>query len=251
MSSARHPIVVFIDNIQWMDEGSRQLIEALLKDNELCNVMLIFSYRDDDDDDEIVGDLFEGVKDIIDIPLSNLDTGSVRQLVSALLESSTGQIGELCDVVALRSMGNPFHVIQFIEIIQKERLLWYDERTSSWIFDMEAIEREMTESETLVQLVSRRIGLLDVALQEVLKIASLLGSCFKETHLTQIISAAIKKNRFVGEPPRIPQSDVYKGTCFHLDGCGDKRRFRQEDQRWISICSRQAACLLSILDTSL
>ena len=198
MSSARHPIVLFIDDVQWMDEGSRQLIETMLKSDEMKNVMLIFSYRDDEAD--FVGDLFVGVKDLVDIPLSHLDTGSVRQMISSLLESSTAQIGELCDLVAQRSMGNPFHVIQLIEIIQKENLLIYDKGTSSWVFDIETINREITVSDTLIELLSRRTGLLDSALQEVLKVASLLGFCFEERLLAQMLVAALQRNQLVVEP---------------------------------------------------
>jgi predicted ATPase len=57
MASARHPVVLFLDDIQWMDEGSRQLIESMLDDTKLENMMLIFAYREEEA--ESIGDLFK------------------------------------------------------------------------------------------------------------------------------------------------------------------------------------------------
>jgi predicted ATPase len=65
MSSTRHPVVLFLDDIQWMDEGSRQLIETMLDDNKLENVMLIFVYRDEEA--ESIGDLFSRAMNVIDL----------------------------------------------------------------------------------------------------------------------------------------------------------------------------------------
>jgi predicted ATPase len=56
MTCDRHPLVLFIDDIQWMDDGSRQLIKTLLQDAELMNVVLIFAYREEEQD--AIGDLF-------------------------------------------------------------------------------------------------------------------------------------------------------------------------------------------------
>ena len=70
MSSERHPIVLFIDDVQWMDDGSRQLIKALLDDGELRNVLLIFAYRDEEA--ASIGDLFSGNTNAVDISCQQL-----------------------------------------------------------------------------------------------------------------------------------------------------------------------------------
>ena len=163
MTSDKHPIVLFIDDIQWMDDGSHQLMESLLHDVELRNVVVIFAYREEEA--ESIGDLFLcNNTSIIDIVVKNLEVRYVYQLVSALLESSSPQIRALSDLAMSKTAGNPFHVIQFLETIQNEGLLAFDEDTSMWVFDVSQINSEMMVSETLCDLLSRRIGRLDMAM---------------------------------------------------------------------------------------
>ena len=183
MSSARHPIVLFIDDIQWMDEGSRPLIEMILHDDEMRNVMLILAYRDEEADSLV--DIFRETTNVVDIAVTNLNARAVRQMISALLGSSSEAIGALSDLTVPRTLGNPFHVIHFIE--------------SDWIFDVDRIKRGFIVSETLLELLSRRIRHLDGAMQQVLKIASLFGYCFGEEILVRVASAELENMQLVGE----------------------------------------------------
>jgi histidine kinase len=204
MSSERHPIVLFIDDVQWMDDGSRQVIKTLLDDGELQNVLLIFAYRDEEADS--IGDLFSSCNSAVDIPVHNLDVRDVQQLVSALLGSPASQIEELTDLVVARTSGNPFHVIQFIQSIQNEELLVYDTTRSMWTFDVCQIKKEMMVSETLCDLLARRLFLLDPAMQVVLKVASLIGYCFAKEVLVAVSSAELHEKQL--SPEQIGSTNV-------------------------------------------
>jgi energy-coupling factor transporter ATP-binding protein EcfA2 len=199
MSSERHPIVLFIDDVQWMDDGSRQLIKTLLDDSELRNVLLIFAYRDEES--HSLGDLFFGSKSVVDVPVQNLDVRGVEQLVSAVLASPACQMKDLADLVVSRTLGNPFHVIQFIQSIQIEELLVYDTARSVWTFDSGQIKKEMMVSETLCDLLSRRICLLDPAMQAVLKLASLIGYCFAKEVLVAVSSIELHEKQLISDHP--------------------------------------------------
>ena len=197
MSSARHPIVLFIDDIQWMDEGSRQLIEMILHDDEMKNVVLILAYRDEEADSVV--DIFRETNNVVEIALTNLDARTVHQMVSGLLGSNRDEIGALSDLTVSRTFGNPFHVIHFIESIQKEGLLLFDACKSAWIFDVDEIKRERMVPLTLLELLTRRIRHLNGAMQEVLKIASLVGYYFAEGILVHVASAELEEKQLVGE----------------------------------------------------
>jgi predicted ATPase len=199
MSSKRHPIVLFIHDIQWMDDGSRQLIEALLNDDELQNVLLIFAYRDEEADS--MRDVFSCELNVVDIAVDNLDARSVQQLLSSLLGSPPSQFISLIDVVLSRTCGNPFHVIQFIEAIMSEDLLVYDAASSMWIFDIGQIKKEMTVSETVCALLSRRINNVIPAMQEVLKVASLIGYCFTKEILINVATVALTAKHLTSDQP--------------------------------------------------
>jgi predicted ATPase len=124
MSSPEHPIVVFIDDIQWMDEGSKPLLRLLLRAQGLPNVMMIFAYRDEDDD--IVSDILNDIReehehttlDLLDISLQNLDVQSVHELVAARIGTASARTEELGNLIVTKTRGNPFHVVQFIQVLQ-------------------------------------------------------------------------------------------------------------------------------------
>jgi predicted ATPase len=212
MTCDRHPLVLFIDDIQWMDDGSRQLIKALLHDAELMNVVLIFAYREEEND--AIGDLFSrDSESILDIVVNNLNARYVYQLVSGLLDSSSSQVAALSDLVVSKTAGNPFHVIQFIETIQNEGLLGFDEQTSTWAFDVCEINSEMMVSETLCDLLSRRIGRLEVAMQQVLKIASLIGFSFPTSILFRVTSLELlDMQQLPSEQPRLSHTDTVQSV---------------------------------------
>ena len=185
MACERHPVVLFVDDIQWMDDGSRELLRELLQAADLKNVLLIFAYRDEETCG--VDDLFRNDEDHVDISLKGLDSGAVHQIVNAAVGSSSERIRELGDLVTHRTMGNPFHVIQFLESIEREGLLSLDAQ-SSWIFDVNAIQSEMMVANHLADLLSSKIELLNPEVKETLKVASLLGYIFREYILVEVIS---------------------------------------------------------------
>ena len=188
MSSDKHRIVLFIDDIQWMDEGSRRLIGLLLNDPELKNVMLILAYRDEEAS-SVADTLEKTMVDMLDIQLQNLQAGAVYQLICEILGSSSAKIKELSDVVALKTRGNPFHVIHAVDAIRREKLLIYDVDVASWVFDVDEIQRELMVSEDLADLLALKMRRLPSGVQETLKVASLLGFQFREDLLLDVTYA--------------------------------------------------------------
>jgi predicted ATPase len=119
-------------------------------------------------------------------------------MISARLGTINPQVSALSDLTYSRTMGNPFHVIQFMEAIEKEGLLVWNETKSSWIFDVDRIQRDINVSETLLALLSRRIRHMTLAMQEVLKIASLMGFRFSEDILVQVAAFELEEKGLLG-----------------------------------------------------
>ena len=106
MASAQHPVVLFLDDVQWMDEESHQLIEMMLDDNYLNHVMLIFAYREEEADSIV--DLFSSrTTDTIDIAVGNLETAHVHQMVSTFLGTNNSQVVSLSNLIAVKDDGEP------------------------------------------------------------------------------------------------------------------------------------------------
>jgi predicted ATPase len=195
MSSKEHPIVLFIDDIQWMDEGSKPLIQLLLKAQGLPNVMMIFAYRDEDQDS--VSDILNDMRDeqehttleLVDIALHNLEVQSVHELVAARIGKASAGAEELGNLIVTKTRGNPFHVVQFIQVLQQEGLLIYNPETTLWEFDVDRIQRDMMVSDTIAELLAVKMRRLPQQVQDCLKIASLLGYRFREVPLSLVLNA--------------------------------------------------------------
>lgn len=104
VSSDDHPVVLFIDDIQWMDVGSRQLLELFLGDAELKNVLLILAYRDEEA--EPATSIFRDKHNLIDIPLSKLDSVAIHQMVCTATGSDSESLRGLSVLTEERSRGN-------------------------------------------------------------------------------------------------------------------------------------------------
>ena len=199
MSSRKHPVVLFIDDIQWMDEGSKQLMNMFLHDTELKNVLLIFAYREEEAKN--VADLLssdENKSRIIDIHLQNLDCIAVHQILSAIMDNSE-KTRELTDLVWQKTAGNPFYVLQLFDSIQREGLLTFSADANSWEFNVDEIRRESMVSDSLADLLSRKVQRLSPEVQETCKIASLLGFRFEETILLELATSILPGKYVIGD----------------------------------------------------
>jgi predicted ATPase len=153
MASPDHPIVLFLDDIQWIDEASStNLLEIFLADADLQNVMLVV-FACQDEEQENVQDLLElCTNEVIGIQLNHLDTVAVFEMVSAILASKksaflkNSRAERTC--VKRRTLGNPF---QFLDTIEQEGLLSMNYQ-GEWTFEVDSIQREMMISETFYLL---------------------------------------------------------------------------------------------------
>lgn len=203
MSTEQHPIVLFLDDLQWADEGSKQLILALLKDSDIRNVLFVLAYRDEDA--AATESVLETIEDLVDIRLGNLDDDAIKELLAYVLSSSFDQLGadvvELCKLVVVKTQGNPFHLRQFIAFIQEESLLTYHHETHSWDFDVGNIQQQTMIPDSLVDVLERRMDRLPHNVLETMMVAALLGYRFEERVLCDVVSKLEQPE----QEPSVPQ----------------------------------------------
>lgn len=186
MPSENHPVVLFIDDIQWMDEGSEKLIDMFIQDKEITNVFFILSYRDEEKatvERTLLQSSAKGSQ-LTDLQLTNLDASSVHQMVCSHLGSSSSELEKLSDLVFQRTHGNPFFVTMFLEVIQHEEMLTVE--GSSWRFDCNEIRSSIMISENVAELLSQKVQRLSIEIRDVLVVASLLGYSFSELILLKV-----------------------------------------------------------------
>jgi predicted ATPase/class 3 adenylate cyclase len=181
MAAPDSPLVIFLDDLQWADQASLDLIEQMLSNSRFGYLMLVGAQRNAKiDASRPLSALLEKLAVLrppTEIALFPLEAEDVQQIVAAALQTSVEQSLPLSRVVWRKTRGNPFFVSQFLRTLQSERLLWFDAPNRRFAWDLEACE-EQVMTDNVIDLMVRRIERLDSSTKEILQHAACLGGEF-------------------------------------------------------------------------
>lgn len=184
------PVFIFIDDLQWSDVSSLDLMKTILVNSELNNILIVGAYRDN----EITpGHLFQQFKMELEdlgiqpeeILLENLKEEDVKLLVSNVLGNSNRDLDELATIVFKKSAGNALFANQFIKAIYKNEMLFFDSDEGSWKWDLNKLISFNVEGD-IVNLFLETINQLPESTKSILKIASCIGNKFNLQDLVTI-----------------------------------------------------------------
>lgn len=179
---ADHPLVVFLDDMQWADVASLSLLESLLAGSTTSHMLLLWAYRDN----EVVAghpltmtlEQFEKVglePHVIDVgPLSLPD---VVRWIGDATSSEPDRVRPLAELILAKTAGNPFFIAEFLATLHTERLLHLDYEQGTWQWDLTLIQAEDI-TDNVVELLTRKLDKLPAGTREVLQIASCIGNRF-------------------------------------------------------------------------
>ncbi|WP_354099035.1 AAA family ATPase [Bradyrhizobium sp. S3.2.12] len=168
-----HPLALFLDDMQWLDVATLDLLEDLLTRNDLQHLLLIGAYRDNEVDAthplvrklEAIRQAGAAVGDIILTPLGRDDLS--RLLVDSL-HCQLARTVPLANLVHEKTAGNPFFAIQFISTLADDRLLTFDYRARRWVWDLHRI-RAKGFTDNVVDLMVEKLKRLPSETQKVLQ----------------------------------------------------------------------------------
>ncbi len=155
-----HPLVLFLDDLQWLDRASLELLERLASEPELSHLLLIGAYRDNEVGSahplvEVL-DRLRGSARLSEIVLKALSPSAVMQLVADALHSAPARVRALARLVFAKTAGNPFFVIQFLTALVDEGLLVFDHEARTWRWEVGRIEaKDITDN--VVELMAGRL----------------------------------------------------------------------------------------------
>jgi hypothetical protein len=178
-----HPLVLFLDDLQWLDASSLELLEHLMTERELRHLLLVGAYRDNEVSPshplartlEKIRRAGSAVQEIILAPLSFND---MEQLVTDSLRCESNRGRPLAQVVHEKTGGNPFFAIQFLMALAEEKLLVFDSGTAAWSWDLERI-RAKGYTDNVVELMADKLKRLPRTMQQALKQLACLGNSAK------------------------------------------------------------------------
>jgi len=212
------PVVLVIDDLQWADDNSRALLSIIVQNKNIRNLLLIGSYRDEDDlglpityeygkastskegkeeqpeePSTIPIDLGQEVT-VTDIALGPFQVADVDSLIGHIVDIPVKDNDErsvtssLSELVHARTRGNPYFVVQFLEVLHSRNLFQYNQITSKWEWaSTEEIKAVSNVSDNVVALLQDRIDRLSPDMQYILVIASFLGFVFDDAVLMDLV----------------------------------------------------------------
>jgi predicted ATPase/GAF domain-containing protein len=183
MAAADHPLVLVLDDLQWADPATLNLLHALLTSPDLTNLLIIGAYRDNEVDPDhpltaALAQLRAAGARVTDLPLAPLAHEELARLLQDTLHSEATTVDPLARLIQEKTDGNPFFVTQFLHSLQQDGLFRLDQDLGRWTFDIDAIARTGT-TDNVIELMTRRIRGLAPAAQQAATLAACIGSQFE------------------------------------------------------------------------
>ena len=177
-----HPLVIFLDDLQWADLASLKLIQLLLEQVENCHLLLIGAYRDNEVNAShslmlTVQEMKKAGAVIHQVNLAPLTEVALNSLIADTLNSDSEKSLLLTQQVYRKTQGNPFFSNQFLQSLYKDKLIFYHPQKNKWEYQLEKI-KALAESGDVVDLVATQLQKLPAKTQEVLQLAACIGNQF-------------------------------------------------------------------------
>jgi PAS domain S-box-containing protein len=198
ISNPNHPLILFLDDLQWADSSSLKLLIKLLNNQNIVSLFIIVSYRNNPV--YLTNNLqyflqnatkLQGKK-ITKITLDNLTINDVHHLINDTLNQSPQETQSLADLVYHKTQGNSFFIREFLKSLFVEKLLFFNQEQYQWQWDIQAIEnRSFTDN--VVELIADKLENLPHKTKSVIKKASCLGNRFQLSDLALISNLSPQK----------------------------------------------------------
>jgi predicted ATPase/signal transduction histidine kinase/DNA-binding NarL/FixJ family response regulator len=187
ISQAEHPLILFIDDLQWADSASLNLLETLMTDTESRYFLIIGAYRDNEVDaahplmmmleDLRKAAIIVNTIKLQTVQLKNLSLNDTNTLISETLKSEPAYVQPLAHLVYEKTQGNAFFTHEFLKSLYKEELLVFDIKEQKWQWELSKIaDKGITDN--VVELMANQIEQLSSETQAVLKLAACIGNKF-------------------------------------------------------------------------
>jgi predicted ATPase/transcriptional regulator with GAF, ATPase, and Fis domain len=192
-----HPLVVFLDDLQWADSATLQLLAQLLTNLGVRDLLLIGAFRDNEVAPghplvKVVGEIRAAGAVVQEIALGPLRPADLRQLVEDAVRLSPKEASPLADLVLRKTGGNPFFVTQFLKSLHRDALLRFDPAARGWGFDLQRIE-EAQITDNVVDLMTRKLRGLALPTQETVTLAACIGNRFSLPELALVRERSLRE----------------------------------------------------------
>lgn len=191
--SKEQPLVIFLDDLQWVDIPTLNLLQRQVNDRNKNGLLVIGAYRDNEVDDAHpltkVFDKHETDKVLTHIHLEPLNLKHIQQLLCNTFQYDFDDVSSLAKLCLEKTQGNPFFLNQFLLALYQQGIILYNHAEGKWQWDIVEISKQ-SMTNNVVDLMISKLKLLSDETQFIASIAAHLGHNFSLRQL----SSACKHN---------------------------------------------------------
>ncbi|AVH67648.1 AAA family ATPase [Nostoc sp. 'Peltigera membranacea cyanobiont' N6] len=220
-----HPLVMFLDDLQWADLASLMLMQLLMADTGY--LFLIGAYRDNEVNPThplilALNDIQKTQAIINTITLAPLSQVQVNQLVADTLKCGESSALPISLLISQKTEGNPFFAIQFLKALHQDGFIKFipptfpsqGETTGNWQCDLTQINQQAI-TDNVVHFMAFQLRNLPQSTQYLLQLAACIGNKFDLATLAIVseqseIETAANLWKSLQEGLILPISDIYK-----------------------------------------
>ncbi|BAZ27915.1 multi-sensor signal transduction multi-kinase [Cylindrospermum sp. NIES-4074] len=224
-TQSEHPLVIFLDDLQWADNASLKLIQLLTTTTEKQSLLLIGAYRDNEVNAahpliQTVEEIRQSGRMVNQLSLAALNLPDINQLIADTLHCQPEDSLLLAELVQLKTGGNPFFMNEFLKSLYTEGLLKFERQTKKWQWSIEQIQKQGI-TDNVVELMASKIQKLNPKTQQVLRLSACIGNSFNletlayaaelsQRETAQILGVAIAQGLI------LPMSNAHKSVVLDV-----------------------------------
>ncbi|TDJ75738.1 GAF domain-containing protein [Pseudomonas putida] len=194
---AEHPLALFLDDLQWLDAATLDLLEELLTHPELRYIMVVGAYRDNEVDalhplTARLQAIRRAGAPVREVRLAPLARPHIEQLIAESLHCPAPSVMGLAKLVQDKTAGNPFFIIQFLHALAEESLLAYDHVARRWQWDSQRIHAK-GYTDNVVDLMVGKLARLPLATRQALQHLACLGNVADAQTLALVLDLPMER----------------------------------------------------------
>uniref|UniRef100_UPI003D142053 ATP-binding protein n=1 Tax=Haliangium sp. TaxID=2663208 RepID=UPI003D142053 len=220
-----HPLVLFLDDLQWSDSATFRLLRQLLTMSSCTHLLVVGAYRNNDVGPShalmlTTAEIREAGAAVCEFELEVLGLDDVTQLLVDTLGGEHKRVRSLAELVRDKTLGNPFFIGELLRMLHSDGQLRLED--GEWRWDEDQIQARGV-SANVVELLLDRVQLLSSQAQETLRLAACLGTTFALRPLARVFERSIEETaRGLKEAIRVglvqPLGELYKQAELGMAG---------------------------------
>ncbi|MEJ2622251.1 MAG: AAA family ATPase [Candidatus Thiodiazotropha sp.] len=190
LATGEHPLVVFLDDLQWIDAASLNLMQTIMSGDGVPNMLVIGAYRDSEVDDShpllvTIETLRKQGCTIEQLMLEKISEQTVNELIADALHHERSETPLLTHLIYSKIGGNPFFLFQTLMTLTQSQAIVFDIEERRWKWKLSVL-KEMEIADDVVELMMQKLSKLPQSAQQILQRAACIGARFNVEMLSDV-----------------------------------------------------------------